>query len=77
MSLDPVFTNDSKPPAKPLPELYRVLEDLATLGGVVDVNGEPRALRQAIYRYRKKYGKEKKFLVRQLSPGRCRIWRTA
>jgi hypothetical protein len=73
--LDPRYGNDAAP-GQPGPALWTVLEQLELVGGSADVTIGYESARQMIYRYRKKFGREKKFILRQLEPGKCRIWRT-
>lgn len=47
------------------------------VGSCLQVNRRPGSLKGALCVFRKAHGKERKFLIRELKPGWCRVWRVA
>ena len=52
------------------------LLDLLYVGESLDFDRGRRAVEGSVYRYRVKYGRERRFIVRQMEPGRSKVWRT-
>ena len=51
--------------------------DLLNVGDAIEFNRGRKAVENYCYRYRCRAGRELRFIVREVEPGRCRVWRVA
>jgi hypothetical protein len=69
------------PPPRKLPgrirgPLWTALAAMNVGGAGIEVNRGKVATDHYVYKFRKEFGRELRFIVRVTKPGWCRIWRT-
>jgi len=65
------------PPGHKRNALFSVLAGMTVGGQAVDVNRKLKSVQHYVYRFRVTYGRELRFLIRQIKPGCSRVWRVA
>lgn len=71
--------HEPAPQAKPRgrqPQLYPVLAGMTVGGQGIEINRSLKSVGHYVYRFRVKYGRDLRYIVRETKPGWCRIWRT-
>jgi len=51
--------------------------ELLNVGDTFDFDRGRKAVENYVYRYRRRASRELRFIVRQVEPGRSRVWRVA
>jgi hypothetical protein len=77
-ALQYLLIDEPIPQAKPGAKREKLFEILAgmkvgTLG--VEINRKEKSARNYVYRFRKVYGRDLRFIIRTIRPNWCRIWR--
>lgn len=67
-----------KLPGRTRGALWAALAGMTVGGSAIEVNRAKIAADHYVYKFRKEYGREMRFIVRpSVKPGWCKIWRTA